>query len=68
MLEVGTQKAYDVQETAKLLDLTPQTVRAYIRSGKFTAQKVGTRYYITEQCLQDFLKGDNRDNGAKEKL
>jgi len=68
MLEVGTQKAYDVQETARLLDITPQTVRAYIRNGKFTAQKVGTRYYITEQCLQDFLKGENKDDGAKAQL
>lgn len=69
MIEVGSQRAYDVQEVAKLLNLTAQTVRSYIKSGKFKAQKVGQRYFITEQCLQDFLRGDNRDNGRfEEKL
>lgn len=59
MLEVGKQKSYDIQETANLLNLTPQTVRAYIRKGRIKAQKVGTRYYIAEENIQEFLKGDS---------
>ena len=64
MIEVGSQRAYDVQEVAQLLNLTAQTVRSYIKNGKFKAQKVGQRYFITEQCLQDFLKGDSRSHEA----
>lgn len=60
MLQVGTEKAYNVQEAAEILKLTPQSVRAYIRSGKIKAQKVGTRYHIAESNLQTFLKGDNK--------
>ncbi len=61
MLQVGKEKAYDVQEAAELLKLTPQSVRAYIRSGKIKAQKVGTRYHIAESNLQAFLKGDTKN-------
>ena len=57
MLQVGNVKCYDVQETAALLNSTAPTVRAYIKNGKIKAQKYGTRYYIAEDNLQDFLRG-----------
>ncbi len=57
MLQVGEQKAYDVQEAAELLNITATTVRDYIKKGKLSAQKVGTRYYIAEENIQSFLRG-----------
>ena len=57
MLKVGNQKAYDVQETAGLLNITVATVRDYIKKGKLSARKVGTRYYIAEETLKSFLRG-----------
>lgn len=59
MLQVGNEKAYNVQEAAKLLKVTPVTVRTYIKQGKIKAQKVGRALHITEGNLQDFLKGAN---------
>ena len=57
MLEIGNEKAYNVQEAAKLLKITPVTVRAYIKQGKLKAQKVGRALYIAEDNIKDFLKG-----------
>ena len=57
MLQIGNEKAYNAQEAAQLLKVTPVTVRSYIKAGKIKAQKVGTRYYIAESNLQDFIKG-----------
>ena len=57
MLQVGTEKAYNVQEVAQLLKVTPATVRSYIKQGKIKAQRVGRAIHVTEGNLQDFLKG-----------
>lgn len=56
MLQTGNEKAYNVQEAAKLLKLTPATVRNYIKAGKTKAQKVGTLPYSRKQ-LADVYKG-----------
>lgn len=57
MLQVGNERAYNVQEVAVLLNVTPVTVRSYIRQGKIRAQKVGRALYIAEGNLQEFLRG-----------
>ena len=66
MIEVGTQKAYTVQEAAELLNFTAQSVRLYIKKGKIKAQRVGNRYYIAEENIQSFLRGDSNDHEQKE--
>lgn len=66
MIEVGNQKAYDIQETAELINLTPQSVRNYVKQGKIKAQRVGIRYYIAEENIQSFLRGDSNDHEHKE--
>ena len=63
MLKIGNEKAYNVQEAAELLKITPVTVRTYIKAGKIKAQKVGTRYHIAESNLQEFIKGGSGNYG-----
>lgn len=58
MIQVGDTKAYTVTEAAELLDVTAQTIRAYIKNGKLKAQRAGNKYVITEKTLEDFLNGD----------
>ena len=58
MIQVGDTKAYTVTEAAKLLDVTAQTIRSYIKDGKLKAQRAGNKYVITEKTLEDFLNGD----------
>jgi len=51
-------KFYTIPEAAKALNVTPQTVRAYIKQGKLKGQRIGRPILITENNLKEFLKTD----------
>lgn len=51
-------KTYTVEEIAKQLDISPRTVREYIRKGKLKAVKVGNKYIISEDNYRHFVNGD----------
>lgn len=59
MIKIADVKAYNVQEAAELLDVSPQTIRSYIKQGKLKAQKAGNKYIITEETLKAFIQGVN---------
>lgn len=46
---------FSVEETAKILRVTPETVRSYIATGELGAEIVGNSYRITVEDLKDFL-------------
>ena len=50
-------KVYNVAELSDILRLTPQSVRRFIKEGRIRAQKVGTRWLVTEEALRLFLEG-----------
>ena len=58
-------KVYNVAELSDILRLTPQSVRRFIKEGRIRAQKVGTRWLVTEEALRLFLEGGSpaADNG-----
>jgi excisionase family DNA binding protein len=49
-------KFYTIPETAEALNVTPQTVRAYIKQGKLKGQRIGRPILITENNLREFLQ------------
>ena len=49
-------KFYTVQEAAKALRVTPQTIRAYIKRGRLKSQRIGRPILITEKNLRAFLQ------------
>lgn len=49
-------KFYTIPETAEALNVTPQTIRAYIKQGKIKSQRIGRPILITESNLKEFLK------------
>lgn len=49
-------KFYNIQETAKALQVTPQTIRAYVKQGRLKGEKVGRPILITEDNLKEFLQ------------
>jgi len=53
-------KFYTIQETAEVLNVTPQTVRAYIKQGKLKGQRIGRPILITENNLKEFLQESNQ--------
>jgi excisionase family DNA binding protein len=52
-------KFYTVPETAQALQVTPQTVRAYIKKGRLQSQRIGRPILITENNLREFLQATN---------
>ena len=52
-------KFYTIPETAEALNVTPQTVRAYIKKGKLKGQRIGRPILITENNLKEFLQATN---------
>lgn len=54
--EIEGIKFYTIPETAEALNVTPQTVRAYIKQGKLKGQRIGRPILITDNNLKEFLK------------
>jgi excisionase family DNA binding protein len=48
-------KFYTIPETAKVLRVTPQTIRPYIKQGRIKSQRIGRPILITENNLKEFL-------------
>lgn len=48
-------RMYNVEELANLLQITPVSVRTYIRTGKLKGQRIGRGYYASEEALKQFL-------------
>lgn len=53
--EIENIKFFTVQETADLLRVTPQTVRAYIKQGKLKGKRIGRPILISEGNIREFL-------------
>ena len=49
-------KFYRIPEVAKALQVTPQTVRTWIKQGKIKSQRIGRPIFITEKNLKEFLE------------
>ncbi len=64
MPEICGINVFTVQEICELFDLSPQSVRRYLREGKIKARKVGTKWLVTEEAIRAFLTGE--DEPAKE--
>lgn len=47
---------YSVDETAKILQVSEESIRRYIKSGSLRAAKLGKAYRIQEKDLQAFLE------------
>ncbi len=45
-----------VQETAKMLKVTPMTIRRYIAAGRLSAVKVGKLVRIREESLEQLMQ------------
>ena len=52
-------KFYTIQETAEALNVTPQTIRAYVKQGKLKGKRIGRPTLITERNLKEFLRSNN---------
>jgi len=63
MKQFGDIKFYDVQEIARIFDMTPQSIRKFFKTGRIKARKFGTRWYVTEEAMREYLLGIDNDKG-----
>jgi excisionase family DNA binding protein len=57
MREILGIKMYDVKEVTKILGVTPQTTRAYIKQGKLKAVRIGKPWFISEEAIKFYITG-----------
>ena len=59
-VKLGPLTLYTTKEISDILGLTPITLREYIKGGRLKGQKVGGKWYLTEDSLRDFFNGPYR--------
>lgn len=67
-IELGNIRLFSVNEISQMLNVTPITLRTYIKNGKLTAQKVGVKWYVTEESLRDFFNSKGKESNLEERL
>lgn len=55
MIKMGDTNAFTLYEIAKMFDVTPQTLRKYLKEGRIQAVKFGGKWVITEEAMKNFL-------------
>lgn len=54
--KIGNTEVYTVEELAELLCATEDTIRRWIREKKFKATKLGRRYFILVESVEEYLR------------
>jgi hypothetical protein len=54
-VQIGNIKLYSLKELVNPLKVNMITIRRYVREGRLKGQKVGQKWYVTEESLQEFL-------------
>jgi hypothetical protein len=54
---IGDIILYSIPELSNKLDVTPNTLRAYIKQGRLKGQKMGNRWYVSGHSLKIFFEG-----------
>lgn len=57
-IEVANIKLYSVKDLSQELHVTNLSIRSYLKNGKLKGQKIGGRWYVAEENLHSFLKGE----------
>jgi hypothetical protein len=61
-------KFYITEDIVKILNVTPYTVRAYLRNEKIKSIKIGGRFYVSEANLKAFLGGGRFWDQSNDKI
>lgn len=60
-MSVATEEIFTVQQVANKLNMHVQTIREYIKRGDIKAKKIGRKYIITQEDLNNFIIGDEKN-------
>jgi murein DD-endopeptidase MepM/ murein hydrolase activator NlpD len=54
-IQLGDLVVYDVKQLSDLFEIQERTLRQYLREGKLQGRKMGRKWYVTEESLQDYF-------------
>jgi len=63
---LSEKKLFTVLEMSEMIQVTPETVKDYIRDGKLTAFKVGYQWRFTEEDLYKFVEARRKEREGVE--
>ena len=55
MIKIASLQIFNIEEIAIQFKLTPATVRRYIKLGRLKGQKMGTKWYVSNEAISDFF-------------
>lgn len=64
---IGDMTAYDLKEIAKVMRISLQTIRVYVKKGVLKAVKVGSKLYVQEKDLKKIFETGTHKPTRKEK-
>jgi len=67
-IEIGSIRLYSIVELAENLKVTKETLRSYLKKGKLKGQKMGTRWYVTEESLREFFNTSRTEERTQGEL
>ncbi len=52
---IGNLILYDLEELSNELDITVFSLREYIKKGRLRAQKMGKKYFVTQDSINEYF-------------
>lgn len=52
---IGNLVLYDLEELSNELDITVFSLREYIKKGRLRAQKMGKKYFVTQDSINEYF-------------
>jgi excisionase family DNA binding protein len=52
---IGNLQLYDLKELSSLLKMSVSSLRMYVKEGKISANKLGTKWFVSEKALEDYF-------------
>jgi excisionase family DNA binding protein len=55
-VQIGDMMLYNVQDLAEMLETSESTIRRCLRDGTLTGKKMGRRWYVADDSLQEYFR------------
>ena len=59
-------KTYTIEEVAKILKLSTESIRRYLKSGTLKGSRLGRQWRISEEDLNKFFENNSNKKNTKE--
>jgi excisionase family DNA binding protein len=64
-ITIGDVRIFELRDVAARLQISMNTLRRYVRTGRLAAQKVGVKWMISEDAIREFFLRPYTKPGTK---